>query len=374
MKVRERFRLPKKNILKWIKMGKSGLRISTLKFVLLLLLMASLIPGCANHVQDKAVEAEAFAMGTIISQKVYGEKAQAAVDETLGAIKKLESLLTFNSEEGDIYQINQNAGLKPVKVSPTTRHILETALKIARLSEGAFDPTIGPIVRSWSIGSPDERIPAQAELSELLPLIDYQDVLLDGTSAAGLKNKGQMIDLGGIAKGYAGDCALQIYRKNGCLSALINLGGNVVALGGRPDGSPWRIGIQDPRSANGRVIGFVEVVDKAVVTAGDYQRYFVKDGKRYHHIFDPRSGRPAASGLWSVTIIADSSMEADALSTAVFVMGVKKGLELIERYGQAEAILITSEQKVIVTDGLRNNFQFLPDSNGYQYEKGQRSK
>ena len=175
------------------------------------------------------------------------------------------------------------------------------------------------------------------------------------------------MDLGGIAKGYAGDEAIKIYKKYGIKSAYINLGGNVVVLGTKPDGKPWRIGVQNPRAENGFYIGIVEVADKAVVTSGDYERFFEENGKRYHHILDPKTGRPADSGLISSTIVTDVSMDADALSTAAFVLGLEKGRALVESLEGVEAIFVTKDKEVYVTDGLRNSFTFSDESKEFKY-------
>ena len=326
--------------------------------------------SACSSAKDNSFESDEFVMGTIVSQKVYGEKAQEAIGEATEKIKDIEKLMTFNSPEGDIYKINENAGKNPVEISPETAKVLDTTLKISELSKGAFDPTVGPVVRSWNIGSDQERIPTEEELQKLVALISYKDIYFEDQSV-GLKKSGQMIDLGGIAKGYAGDIAVEIYRQQGCVSGTINIGGNVVVLGNKPDGSLWNIGIQNPRSENGQIIGFIKIADKAVVTSGDYQRFFEKDGKRYHHIFDPHTGYPAQSGLMSVTVVADSSMEADALSTAMFVLGLEKGLELLKEYGQAEAIFITTDKEVYVTEGLKNKFQLRDETNEYTYvQKG----
>jgi len=180
-----------------------------------------------------------------------------------------------------------------------------------------------------------------------------------------------MVDLGGIAKGYAGDEAIRIYKEHGLKSAYINLGGNVVVLGGRPDGSPWRIGIQNPRAPNGMYIGIVRVTDKAVVTSGDYERYFEKENVRYHHILDTKTGYPADSGLISSTIVTDVSMDADALSTAAFVLGLEEGMKLVNSLKGVEAIFITGDKRVYVTEGLKSSFTFDDESKEFKYaEKG----
>jgi len=331
----------------------------------LILISLLLLTACGPA---KPFTADDFAMGTVITQEIYGADAQKTSQEVIAKIKDLEALMTINAPGGDVNRLNEQAGNGYVTVNPETMSVLKSARKISELSGGAFDVTVGPVVKVWRIGSDKPQIPPDAVLKDLVALIDYADVHLDETSnQASLQRPGQIVDLGGIAKGYAGDVAKAIYQKDGTQSALINLGGNVVALGHKPDGSTWSIGIQNPKSDTGEVVGVVHVSDQAVVTSGDYQRYFEKDGKRYCHIIDTQTGYPAESGLMSATIVASSSIEADGLSTAAFVLGLTKGLDLIKRYGQAEAIFITTDKKIYVTKGLQGNFQLKDARHEYTY-------
>lgn len=336
-----------------------------------LAVMAFVLSSCgigAVNSSIKPTEAEDFMMGTIITQRVYASNARAAIQETSARLKAIENLMTINAPGGDVNSLNEAAGKKPVVLSPETINILKTAKKYAEISRGAFDVTIGPLVKAWGVFTDNPRIPSQDEIDRLLKLTDYRKLKVDTVnSKAMLELPGMIADLGGIAKGYAGDEAIKIYRKYGIKSAYINLGGNVVVLGTKPDGKPWRIGIQNPRAENGFYIGIVEVTDKAVVTSGDYERFFEKDGIRYHHILDPNTGYPADSGLISATIVTDISMDADALSTSVFVLGLKKGWELVKNLKGVEAIFITKEKEVYVTEGLKNSFTFSDESKEFKY-------
>lgn len=318
----------------------------------------------------EAFEHDSFAMGTVISQKVYGANGQAAAGEAAHEIERLDQLLTFNDSRGDVYRLNNNAGIKAIQVDPITTRIINKANQVSAMSGGAFDITVGPLVKAWGIGSDREHIPSPDELDKLLPLIDYRDIEIND-NVARIKNQGQMVDLGGIAKGFAGDAVIEIYKRHGIQSAFINLGGNVVTLGGKPDGTPWKVGIRDPRPEGmdkGRDIGVVNVISKAVVTAGDDQRYFIASGRRYHHILDPFTGYPAKSDLMSVTLITDSSLDADALDTAVYILGLEKGRDLIRQFGGVEAVFITVDKKVYVTEGLKDSFDFHGESSGYVYQ------
>jgi len=335
---------------------------------MLLVLFASVVTSCSLN--NKPVETEGFFMGTIISQKVYGKNAKKASDEVADKIKWIESMMTINAPGGDINKLNDSAGGEPVKLDEETIYVLDKAKNFAELSGGAFDVTIGPLVKTWGIFTDHPRIPDQSEINSLLGLVDYNSLNIDKANlTAKLDKPGQIVDLGGIAKGYAGDVAMSIYKSNGIKSAFVNLGGNVVVLGSKPDGTPWKIGIQNPRAENGKYIGIVKVTDKAIVSSGDYERYFEKDNKRYHHIIDPKTGYPSDSGLIGTSIIADLSIDADALSTAIFVLGLDRGMKLVESLKGVDAVFITSDKKVYVTEGLKNNFTFEDESKEFEYVK-----
>ncbi|MDF2571476.1 MAG: rane-associated lipoprotein involved in thiamine biosynthesis, partial [Sporomusa sp.] len=234
--------------------------------------------------------------------------------------------------------------------------VLEHALKYSKISQGLFDVTIGPLVDLWDYKHASEPA-SDIRIQWVLPLANYRDLELDPVKkTAGLKRTGQSIDLGGIGKGFASDRFMEIFKEHGINSAFSNVGGNVSTLGNKPDGSPWNVGIRHPRQDN--LLGAVAVTGKAVVTSGDYERYFIdRKGKRFHHILNPITGYPAESGLISVTIVADSAMTADALSTAMFVAGLERGLAILAKEPASEAVLVDEYLKVFVTHGLRQRFQ-----------------
>lgn len=322
--------------------------------------------GCKS--QQVPIEKQEFIMGTIISEKVYGKNAEKAAQEVMEKFKYIEDTMTINAPGSEIDQLNAQAGKKSVQVSEDSFRVLQKAQEFAQKTQGAFDPTVGPLVKAWGIFTDAPRVPAAEEINQLRGLVNYRDLILDvKTRSAKLARQGQILDLGGIAKGYAGDVAIEIYKKHGIQSAFVNLGGNVVVLGKKPDGSLWRIGIQDPRDTQGKLIGIVKVADKAVVTAGDYQRYFEKDGKRYHHILDPETGYPSQSDLISVTIITDSSTDADGMDTGLFVLGREKAMEIVKNTKNMEAIMVTADKKVYATAGAAKIFTFEGADKGYEY-------
>lgn len=317
-------------------------------------------------------------MNTVVSQTVYGLGSRSAAAVALREIRRLERLLSRFRPNSDVGRLSQKAPLA-VPVHRETAHVLEAALEISRLSGGAFDVTAAPLISLWKVSAENPEVPSPEAIAKALELVDYRCLQFSCSASlplgrpvfsARLAKQGQMVDLGGIAKGYAADRAMDVYRRRGITSAMIDIGGNVALLGGKEDGSPWRVGIQDPDAPRGDCLGFLSLRDKSVVTSGDYERFFEVGGRRYHHIIDPRTGCPAGSGLCSVTVVADESMIADGLSTALFVLGLEQGLEMLQKlrmpqmhqkpdstgspvsFGSVEAIFVTDDKDVHVTPGL----------------------
>jgi thiamine biosynthesis lipoprotein len=298
------------------------------------------------------------AMGTVMTHKAFGLYAEDSFKAVCSEVAWVEGLLSRFLPDSEISRVNGSAGIKSEKVSLETYDVLSTAVEFSRCFPGCFDVTIQPLVTLWHIGKESLAQPDESSVKQVLPLVNYRDLILDPREiTAGLRNVGQSVDLGGIGKGFAGDRILEVFKRFGISSACSNLGGNVVTLGAKPDGSPWQIGIQHPRQENS-LIGSVSVVNQTMVTSGDYQRYFTdSQGKRHHHILDPTTGYPAESGLISVSIVSDKSVAADSLSTIVFVAGMEKGLQFLRSLPETEAILVDSGLHVYVTQGLRYRFQ-----------------
>ena len=309
---------------------------------------------------DRAVVAESknLGMSTVMTHRAFGKRAEEAISAVHDEAARLEELLSRFIPVSEISRINRSAGLKCARLSDDTFEVLSRAVEFSRCCMGLFDVTIGPLVTLWNSSKDTCKPPEDSRIRQVLPLVNYSDLVLDPCeNTAGLQKIGQSIDLGGIGKGFAGDKFLEVFKKYDISSAYTNIGGNVVALGTKPDGSLWHVGIRHPRQENS-LIGLVSVADKAVVTSGDYQRYIIgNNGKRYHHILDPSTGYPTESGLVSVTIVADSSMDADALSTILFVAGMNKGIEILKSFPGIEAILIDMNLLVHVTRGLKDYFQ-----------------
>jgi thiamine biosynthesis lipoprotein len=327
------------------------------------------LAGCSSDSQIP-VEKQGFYMGTVVTEKVYGQNAEKAAAEGMKRIKDLQDKMTINNQGSEIERLNASAGNGSyMPLSADSIYVLKTAFKYAQLSQGSFDVTIGPLVKSWGSFTQNPQIPKQAEINRIRKLINYKNLEINEKNSARLKKSGQMVDLGGIAKGYAGDEVIKIFKAYRIKSAFVNLGGNVVVLGGKPDGSSWNVGIRNPRAQDGGYIGILQVKDKAVVTSGDYERYFEENGIRYHHILDPKTGYPSQSGLISVTIVAQTSIDADALSTAAFVLGLAKGLQLVQSLEGVEAIFIADDRKVHITPGLKDSFTLADPGGTYQYHE-----
>lgn len=299
-----------------------------------------------------------YGMNTVMSHKAFGKYAKEAIREVCNEAVRLEELLSRFISTSEISKINSSAGIKCEALSSEVYEVLSHAVEFSKCCQGFFDVTIGPLITLWNKEKDICKSPKDLMIKKILPLVDYKDLLLDSyKKTAGLRRIGQSIDLGGIGKGFAGDKFLDIFKKYGVSSAFTNIGGNVVTLGAKPDGSPWKVGVQHPRQENS-LIGLVSVTDKAVVTSGDYQLYFIcKNGKRYHHILDPSTGYPVEAGLISVTVVTDNSMTADALSTILFISGIEKGFELLRGFCGVEAVFIDSDLQVYITSGLIDCFQ-----------------
>lgn len=295
-------------------------------------------------------------LGTINNIKVWSSKKENIVEgilqKAVQRVNEIDDRMSAFKENSDISTINRNAGCGYVKIHKDTFELLEKAKEYGDLSNGTFDITMRPLIVLWGINKKGSFIPSELEIQEFLELVSYRDILLDSKSCAALlKKAGQALDLGGIAKGYAADEVKRILKKNGIKSALINLGGNVVAMGKREDGQAWQIGIQNPLSTTGHYLGAVSVKNKTIVTSGSNERFFIKEGIRYHHILDPRIGKPAQSGLLSVTVICNSSIDADAVTTAFFILGPEKSEPLLNRI-KGQAIFVKEDLSIVVSQGL----------------------
>lgn len=295
-----------------------------------------------------------FAMDTFMELTAY-DAEDALMKEAERRILDLEELLSVTRAESEISALNRDG---EASLSPDTEALMGQALELCRRTEGALDISIYPVLRAWGFTTGNYQVPDDTTLSGLVALVDHSRVFLQNGTA--VISTGMEVDLGSIAKGYAGDQVAQLLQDHGVSSALLNLGGNVQVVGEKPDGSPWRVGIQDPGKDG--YLGVLELRDQAAITSGGYERCFTgEDGQVYWHIIDPKTGVPAHSGLVSVTVVGDSGTTCDALSTALFVMGLDKALEHWREYRDFDAVFVIEDGSVVITDGLKDAFS-LADS------------
>ncbi len=303
-----------------------------------------------------------FALGTVCSIQLFTEKPQTEVELVLQTcIRRLEELerhLSANAESSTLIDINKASGVSAVNVPADIYPLFARAVFFAEKTDGAFNPAIGGVVKLWNIGFENARKPEDRDIQVALSRTDYKDVQLAGT-AVFLKKEGMKLDLGAIAKGFAADELTRIVKQAGIMHAVIDIGGTISAVGVRPDGKRWNIGIRDPRIRQGQPIISAPIENRSISTSGSYERYFEQDGIRYHHIIDPATGYPVQSNMIAVSVFADSATDADALSTACFVLGYKKAVKLLDELPNTEALFIFDDNSVRTTGNLKKNIMIL---------------
>jgi thiamine biosynthesis lipoprotein len=334
-----------------------------LKKTIGMVLMVVILAGCAKTpVSSEALISTTYALGTVITINLFDEGTEAIMTKLNDRILEIESLMSSQMADSEVNQINNMAGKEWVKVSDDTFKVVERALYYGEVSMGSFDPTIGPIIELWGIGTDEARVPSQSEIDERLKLVDYLKVEINQEEhSVFLPIEGMSIDLGGIAKGFVADELVLILKAEGIKKAMINLGGNVYAYGTKDGDQPWKVAIQTPYDQRNTYFGYIELKDKTVVTSGPYERYFEQDGKIYHHIFDANTGYPVDGETVSVSIISESSMDADALSTLLFTISEADGLALIESIKDVECIYVDKAYQLRLSSGLEKIFT-LTDS------------
>lgn len=315
-------------------------------FAFLLAPLLLLPYGCAPA---QPLERTFFAMDTVMTLRLYQGGDGSLLDRAEARVRELEGLWSVTDGASEISTLNHDGS---AELSPETADLLRTALDMCRRTDGALDISTYPVLRAWGFTTGEYSVPGGEAIAALLPLVDYGRVALEAGAAA--LPPGMEIDLGSVAKGYTGDALAALLKQGGAASALLDLGGNIQAVGSKPDGSPWRVAIRDP--AGDGSVGVVEVVDQAVVTSGGYERYFEEDGVLYWHIIDPATGWPARSGLTSVTVVGESGLLCDGLSTALFVMGREGALEHWRQHRDFEAVLVSEDGSVTITAGLEGRF------------------
>ena len=332
--------------------------MSRLLVTLALLFASCAAPAAPRHV----VERSRLAMGTLLRLSAWTSNEAAAVaafDQVFREFDRLEALLSVWKPGSDVVRLNEAAGRAPVVVSEDTITVLEAAAQASEWTGGKFDVTFGALADIWKFDhDQDNTVPEAGAIAARLPFVDYRLVQVDrAKGTAFISKRGARIHLGGIGKGYAVDRAAALLRDRGFRDFLIQSGGDLYVAGRNHDG-PWKLGIADPRGTSGQTFATLELGDGTFSTSGDYERFFIKDGVRYHHLLDPDSGTPA-TGTRSVTIVTDSAMLADVLSTGVFILGPEAGMALVERLPQVEGVIVSSTNQVLVSSGLQGRLTMV---------------
>ena len=284
----------------------------------------------------------------------------AAFSQVFADFDRLDRLLSVWKPESEVVRLNAAAGDHPVPVSTETREVLRAAREVSEWTEGAFDVTFGALTGLWKFDAQDQdsSVPDPREVQARLPLVDYRKLTIDETAGtAFLASKGMKVHLGGIGKGYAVDRAAAILRSHGLRNFMIQAGGDLY-VGGLKDSRPWKLGIRDPRGSADQLFATLDLTDGTFSTSGDYERFFIKDGRRYHHILDLKLGEPARLSR-SVTLVTNKAVIADALAKGVFILGPVRGLALVERIPDVEAVIVGAGNEVVVSSGLKRKVAML---------------
>lgn len=332
------------------------------------LILIIMLVGCSNENEvntskttstttvNDAIPAskEFFAMDTYMEVDAYGDNGEKAVAKAEKEVNKLDSILSTGKSTSEISKLNKN---KKQVVSADTMSLIKESIKISKETNSAFNPTIYPLMELWGFTTKNYYVPKDNEIKTLLNHMDIDNIKIDERkNEVSFKDSYMKIDLGAIAKGYTSSKIIDIFKENNIKSGMVTLGGNVQVLGKKPDGSLWKVGIQNPIGED-EYLGVLQTSDKAVITSGGYERNFTKNGKTYHHILDPSNGYPANNGLTSVTIISSDGTLADALSTSLFVMGKDKAIDFYKKSNyNFDFILYTSDNKLIISEGIKDKF------------------
>lgn len=306
---------------------------------------------------EKKASASLNAMDTFMTIQAYGKKSDLALEKTKKLICQIERNISTTNPDSDVYRLNHGEN---ISVSNDTLTLTKYSLNFAKQTDGVFNPALYPVTSAWGFTTGDYKVPSKDQIRELLALTDYSKIQING-SLINLE-PGMALDFGAVGKGYTGDEAIKLLRNNGINSALLDLGGNIQALGTKPDGTKWNIGIKSPWT--GKAAAVIKIADQAVITSGGYERFFTADdGHEYIHIFDGKTGTPVDNGIAGVTIITESGLYADALSTTMFVMGLENAASYWKQHPDFEMIIFTENQDLYYTEGLQGELNLLADFN-----------
>lgn len=298
-------------------------------------------------------------MGTIVEILLIGEeqtKAEKTALQAFHEFRRIEQLMSPMIEGGDIFRINKSAGRRWVNVSSETLYVIKKSIEISERSNGGFDITVAPLVELWRKARAKGNPPSEEELKRSLELVGFKNILVSQDGKILLRKEGMSIDLGGIAKGYAVDKAFELLKKLGYKNMIVNAGGDLRA-GGQKFGQPWLIGIQDPRNSE-KLITKISLTDNALATSGDYEKFFIYQGKRYHHIINPKDGLPS-EGCRSVSVIAKEGILADAMATTIFVLGPERGYKVCQNEKELDCLIIDNDGNINITPNLKGKISIV---------------
>lgn len=347
---------------------------SVMKRFLSFLLCLTVLSGCsAQPPKAEPLQTQFFSMDTVMSLRIYDGGGEETLHAARQEVERLDKLLSRTNGDSQISTLNAHAGDGTmVRLEPEVAGLLSFAKSVSGLLPGAFDITIAPVMDAWGFTTEERRVPSDKTLAAAMALTDSAMLTVDeAASAARLEQAGMEVDLGAVAKGFTAARVETVLREGGVRSALLDLGGNITALGSKADGSPWQVAVKDPQDT-GEALCVLSLSDQTASTSGGYERYFEEDGVLYHHIIDPKTGFPAHSGLRSVTVVSPDHPLADALSTALFVAGPEEALDFWRSRDDFELVLCADDGSVIVTEGLEAGFRPTGEDRGYTYEIARR--
>ena len=336
--------------------------IGLLLFLIVLLAVAVWRYHHLGYPDSDSVERTKILMDTLVRIEAFdknGEKAQEALEAAFSEIERLSSIFSHHMPESEVSGLNRSAGERPRSVSEELYTVLQRSIHFSKSMGGAFDVTVGVVSQLWDFTGEEPRVPRRHVLEEKLRSVDYGQIVVEDGPRVGLRDSTMAVDLGGVAKGYAVDRAVAVLKEKGITRAIVEAGGDIGLLGSKPKGQPWHIGVQHPRDIQS-LVAVIKVDSGSVATSGDYERFFVQDGQRYHHILDPKTGWPSRSCI-SVTVLSQQAMDADILATGVFVLGPEKGLTFIEDLEGIEGLIFYEKEgrlEHVVSHGLRDRVTF----------------
>lgn len=332
----------------------SRLKLAAIPFSVLFIL--SLLTSCNSSGTNEVYRETEFLFHTEVFIEAYGKNAEKGIKVAIEKMATIDQAANSYSENSEVTRLNKAAGKQPIAVSKDIFDLLDYSLKMAEMTDGAFDPTVGPLVKLWQKANSEQTLPSAEQIQETLQLINYKNVIMNSDNmTVFLTEPGMSIDLGAITKGFAVEKGLEILKEAGITSGMIRAGGNIYTIGTKENGEAWQVGIRDPFNLE-NTIGYLEPINQVVDTSGNYEQFFTLDDKSYGHIIDPHSGYPAEKAA-SCAIITDRPALADALSTASFTLGTDKGIELIEAVPETEGIMIGKDGKHFMSSGFKGIFK-----------------